>query len=52
VSCAAVAAGGVVFERAIAAGARKVRYYGEALSDEDVARLRALGYAVPERKVH
>jgi arylsulfatase A-like enzyme len=28
----------------------KVRYHGEALSAEDVARLRALGYAVPERE--
>jgi hypothetical protein len=30
----------------------KVRYHGAALSDEDVARLRALGYAVPEREEH
>jgi hypothetical protein len=30
----------------------KVRYHGEALSDEDVARLRALGYAVPEQEEH
>jgi len=30
----------------------KLRYHGEALSAEDVARLRALGYAVPEREGH
>jgi hypothetical protein len=52
VSAAAVAADGVVFERAIAAGAWNVRYPGEALRAEGLARLRALGYAVPERKEH
>ena len=29
-------------------GRKKVRYHGEALTAEEVARLRALGYAVPE----
>ena len=31
---------------------KQVRYHGEALSAEEVARLRALGYAVPEREGH
>jgi arylsulfatase A-like enzyme len=30
----------------------KLRYHGEALSDEDIARLRALGYAVPQQEEH
>jgi arylsulfatase A-like enzyme len=29
---------------------KKVRYHGESLSAEELARLRALGYAVPERE--
>ena len=31
---------------------KKVRYHGEALTAEELARLRALGYAVPEREDH
>ena len=44
---------GLARELAAYRGTRtKVRYHGAALSDEDVARLRALGYAVPAREEH